>query len=303
MRHALRVLAVSLLCALGAAGCGGSAGPTAPTPVAPPTEADLVTAAAATTPEWLGDDVFDVTSSTAASARHAGTNAAVTPLAWYRWFYSATRTLSVALADSDATPRATRADVTVDRDLQGMLHLVFDPADGAEPDTHDVIHKLVHDQWQRKLRYARVSDGGGSHWQLTHASGVRVRSFNGSRSIASVTLTPGAGATVTLTDPAALLAVDALPAIPAGDSITVNVSTGAADDVVALYYGAHRERLHANGDGTFWLRFASGPESNRRNLAVNVLSHGTLYDSAQAYDSMVWILPVRVAAAATAAAR
>ncbi len=299
MRHALRALAVIAACAL-LAGCGKATSSTAPNVPATPSDAELVASAALTQSDLLRDDVYDVTSSTTASARQAGPSAAIDPFAFYRWYSTATRDFNVTLSDPDSTGRPRTADLLITRDLRGMLHIVQRPAAGAEADTHNVIHKFVHDVWTRHLILKRIADpaahDGSTLWTLDRMSPIAVRSAPMTVAIQSVQLGVVGDATYdqTISAPATPIAPALLPTLVAGQSEQVTVTTGVAGQVVSLYTPNGRIRMTDQGDGTYRASFTPSTGGAHPHLAVNVMSHATLYDDTLPYDSAAWVIPYQV---------
>ena len=73
-------------------------------------------------------------------------------------------------------------------------------------------------------------------------------------------------------------------------------------DVLVLYARWGRMRMRPTAvPGQFEGRFLATRERGVRHLAVNALSHGTLYDDALPYDSKAWGIPFVVAEPAVAA--
>ena len=295
MQSHWRHLAAFAAFAVALAGCGKASNSTSPTP----TNTDIAdaTLGVAASPSLLADDLFDVTAATGASARPAGPMAAIDPLSFYRWFSSGTRNFTFVFSNNDSSGRPMSADVTVRRNLFGMLHIVKRAPGDAAPDTHNVVHKVIDDVWTRHLHLVREPADGpaslASHWRVESASGVRIASAPGDRRISLVHLV-GSGLDFTVTDPAQLMTLVGLPRVLLNDSVTVTVTTDAIDDVVLLYWHDHRERMHANGDGTFTIKVGVGSGLGLRGVGVNALSHGTLYDDAAPYNSLGWIVPVWV---------
>lgn len=294
---------LALAVALGVAltGCsGGSSDSTAPTPPANTDVAD-VSAGLATSPSLLGDDLFDVTLPTGASARAAGAMAALDPLSFYRWVRNSSRSFTSTFSDSDRSARPRAADVLVSRDITGMLHIIRRPAEGAPADTHNVIHKVIRDLWTRRLHLLRETvdtpQGPKSVWRVTQASGIRIASVPSTRIIQSVHLT-GSGLDVRVTDPAQLMTLAQVPQAATSDSVTVTVDAGpATGNDVFLYWHDHRARMHPNGDGTHTLRIFTDDSAGLRGIGVNVLSFATLHDDISNYDSLGWIVPLRIGGA------
>ncbi|MGH3054697.1 MAG: hypothetical protein ACRDL7_06935, partial [Gaiellaceae bacterium] len=61
-----------------------------------------------------------------------------------------------------------------------------------------------------------------------------------------------------------------------------------------LYTIDGRMLMHNNGDNTYSYRFGVGDFTDWRHLAVNVVTHLTLYDDLVPYDSETWILPYTI---------
>lgn len=296
----LALVAVAVL-----TGCGGGSGsPTAPTPSSN-SDLDAVTAALASATHLFDDGLYDITSSTGASARAAGTFAAMEPAAFHRSVSRSSQGFVIAFSDS-AAGRPLTADVTINRSTLGMFMVVRRPAGGGAVDTSDVVHKVMDDRWTRHVRLVRrtvqTPDGPREQWQLDQMSALKIVSQPGSRAIASLHLT-GSALDATITDPAALRTLAQLPQAALGDSVTITADTGAntganADNDVFVYWGDRRVRMIPNGDGTHTVRVHTGSVAGVRALGVNVFSRGTLHDDALIYDSMAWVVPVAVGAPA-----
>lgn len=297
----LALLAVAVL-----TGCGGGSGsPTAPTPSSN-SDLDAVTAALASATHLFDDGLYDITSSTGASARAAGTFAAMEPAAFHRSVSRSSQGFTIALSDSDEAGRPHTADVTINRSTLGMFMVVRRPAGGGAVDTGDVVHKVMDDRWTRHVRLVRrtvqTPDGPREQWQLDQMSALKIVSQPGSRAIVSLHLT-GSALDATITDAATLRTLAQLPQAALGDSVTITADTGAntganADNDVFVYWGDRRVRMIPNGDGTHTVRVHTGSVAGVRALGVNVFSRGTLHDDALIYDSMAWVVPVAVGAPA-----
>jgi len=100
-----------------------------------------------------------------------------------------------------------------------------------------------------------------------------------------------------VTDPLALVRRNQLPRITPGAAVHVTATTGDATDVLVLYARWGRMRMRPTGTTGQWeARFLAPAQGGLRHLAVNALSHGTLFDDALPYDSKAWALPFVVAA-------
>ncbi|MEQ1834432.1 MAG: hypothetical protein ABL977_15405, partial [Candidatus Eisenbacteria bacterium] len=283
-------------------GCGGGGGsPTAPASSSN-SDLDAVTAALASATHLFDDGLYDITSSTGASARAAGTFAAMEPAAFHRSVSRSSQGFAIALSDSDEAGRPHTADVTINRSTLGMFMVVRRPAGGGAVDTGDVVHKVMDDRWTRHVRLVRrtvlTPDGAREQWQLDQMSALKIVSQPCSRAIVSLHLT-GSGLDATITDPAALRTFAQLPQAALGDSVTITTDAGAntganAGNDVFVYWGDRRVRMTPNGDGTHTVRVHSGSLAGVRSLGVNVFSRGTLHDDALIYDSVAWIVPLTV---------
>ena len=178
MRSMKLVLAL-LVCCAACTGCGGKSS-TVPTPPSTTSDAALVSAAVLADPTLLRDDMYESTNATAlgiGAPIAAGPLAAISPITFFRMYTLANRTVGVTFSDSDATGRPRRADVQVNRDLTGMLHILVARA-GLPLDTANVVHKIIRDGWTRHLRLARVVDptspDSANHWVLQGASAITV---------------------------------------------------------------------------------------------------------------------------------
>ena len=307
--HACGALLLTLAALLALVGCGGGGdSPTAPTSN-PSTDLDAVTAVVAGASALSDDGLYDVISSATASARHAGAFAVLDPLSFHRTVNRSTLGISVVFSDSDGAGHPRAAEVTVRRSTLGMFMVLRRPAGGGAVDTSSVVHKVMDDRWTRHLHLTRQTVQGPygpqEVWSIDQASALRIASQPGSRTIASVHLT-GIGLDATLTDAEALRTPAQMPVAVAGDSLTITVGTGAntganADNDVFVYWGDRRVRMIPNGDGTHTVRVHSGNVATLRSLGVNVLSRGTLHDDALPYDSLGWIVPLRIGATLTSA--
>jgi len=141
---------------------------------------------------------------------------------------------------------------------------------------------------------------GWSPWRLTGLSGHEITSDNGTRSIVSVRIQAGSLDT-TYTDPLVLENRANIARIAAGTPVTVTATTGDPTDVVILYTRWGRRRMPEISPGVKQATFLAPFEGGLRHVAVNALSHGTLFDDAGPYDSLVWGLPFVVVAPTTAA--
>jgi hypothetical protein len=237
-------------------------------------------------------------------AKGATVEAAIDPALWFRWIRRHERRFTIEFTHPDTN--TVQANVLVTDRLVGTFNVV------TRPDTTDGniterrwIRKPLADTGKRKAVFVRhrvpadssdvdTEDGfrdGWSRWRLAAISGEEITSDGGTRAIQSVEIQAGT-VDVTVTDPLALLRRGELPRIAPGTPVHVIATTGDASDVVVLYARWGRTRMRPTGvPGQFEGRFLAPSQGGLRHLAVNALSHGTLFDDALPYDSKAWALP------------
>jgi hypothetical protein len=240
---------------------------------------------------------------------------AIRPAFWFRLITSHSRHIDVTFDHPDTSTVVANVKVT-DR-LLGTFNVI------TRPDTID--GSITERQWIKKpladtaLRYARFvrhktndadaaeesedrEDGfkdGWSPWRLTGLSGHEITSDNGTRSIVSVRIQAGSFDS-TYTDPLVLENRANIARIPSGTPVVVTATTGDPTDVLVLYTRWGRQRMHVISPGVWQGAFMSPFEGGLRHVAVNALSHGTLFDDAGPYDSLVWGIPLVVVPPMTA---
>ena len=236
---------------------------------------------------------------------------AIQPAFWFRLIRSNQRHIDVTFDHPDTSTVVANVKVT-DR-LMGTFNVI------TRPDT--VSGQITERQWIRKpladtaLRFARfvrhktndaTTDGdnddradgfrdGWSPWRLTALSGVTVTSDNGTRQIQSVRIQAGTFDS-TYTDPLVLENRAAIAKIAPGTPIHITATTADPTDVLILYTRWGRQRMHVVSPGVHQGSFLAPYQGGLRHIAVNALSHGTLFDDAGPYDSLVWGLPLVIVA-------
>ncbi|HEY6195738.1 MAG TPA: hypothetical protein VI504_11915 [Candidatus Eisenbacteria bacterium] len=290
-RHALRAGLV-LLVAMGLAGCGKST----TAPVAPPTDQSQVDALL-TQGYGLVDDGITGSAEAQGFSFQAGdpngTFAAIHPLYFWRTLTSETFSWTISFSDTDASGHPTTALALVPRHLLGDLNLVHSiPGDSTVADTANVVHKPLDDHWVRHVRFKRVPIPtlGETRWRFAGTSLVEVTSDVNTTRIQSVHVQTSTLDT-TLTDPAALFRLRDVLRIGPSDSVRVTVTTNHPDDVVLLHHADHRRPFRNNGDGTYSIRWVTGPLGGWRHFGVDAIAHATLFDDAAGYDSNRWVIP------------
>jgi len=238
--------------------------------------------------------------------------AEIDPAAWFRLIRSHERRFVIEFQHPDTN--TVEAHVRVVDHLVGTFNVITqrDTLDGGNTDRR-WIQKPLDDKGVRKAVFVRVRvsddaedredsfDDGWSSWRLVALSGEEITSDGGTRAIQSVRVQSG-DVDVTITDPLALVRRNQLPRIAPGAEVHVTATTGDATDVLVLYARWGRMRMRPTGTPGQWeARFFAPSQGGLRHLAVNALSHGTLFDDVLPYDSKAWALPFRVVSADVAA--
>ena len=266
--------------------------------------------------EYAKDDMGDPTFG-AAIGVSGGFDAEIDPLFWFRLIRIHERRYVIEITSPDSLTKVAHVRV-IDR-LRGTFNIVT-AADSTDTSLvrRDWIRKPLADTGVRKAVFVRhriVDDGrdndedglttddedgedgyrdGWTRWHLRAVSGAEITSDEGTRTITSLRLVAG-DVDVTVTDPLELKRRGEILRLPASTPVHVTVTTGDPDDFVVLYSRWGRMRLRRMDDGTFQGRFLSPLAGfGLRHLAVNALSHGTLFDDTDPYDSKAWAIPYLV---------
>jgi hypothetical protein len=242
--------------------------------------------------------------------------AAIDPAMWFRLIRRVDRKFVIEFEHPDSN--TIEAHVRIVDHLVGTFNVITqrDTLEGGNTDRR-WIQKPLDDRGVRKAVFVRkrvpadsTGDGedredgfadGWSPWRLVALSGAEITSDGGTRTIQSVEVQSGT-TDVTVTDALELVRRNQLPILAPGAEVHVIATTGDASDVVVLYARWGRMRMRPTGTpGQFEARFLAPSQGGLRHLAVNALSHGTLFDDALPYDSKAWALPFRVVAPDVAA--
>ena len=189
---------------------------------------------------------------------------------------------------------APTAFVTVTGEAIGLLHLLTVSGDEAMRYTKDFDDTGTRSAMLQRVRTDRPTTRHHG-WKLIAISGVEIASSEATRRIESVRIQTD-GVDETITGVSELVQLADLLHLPTIAEVTVTVTTGDATDSVWLHYRHHgwRRPLESNGDGTFTGVFRTGERSGPRHIVVDVLSHGTLFDTEEAYDNAAWGIPLIV---------
>lgn len=297
MKKPLLLLALLALAAPSLTGCGKSSEALTPSASTGPSAADQaeVASAVASSPEYTNEDVHSSEMEMALQESPEGSLAAIRPLRWRRVIDEVSRRIETEWRAPDDNGRPTVAIVTIHKRFQGQLHIAYGQV--SEDDTTIArLAKPIDDRWVRRIALLRVrvnDDSTRSLWRLAGTSGVEVTSEPNRTAIASIRLQSGATDT-TITDPLELHRLRNLIFVDPNTPLVLTVTTGRNDDTVLLYRHDLRARFHNNGDGTYSMRWNTGDFAGLRHFGVNALSHGTLFDDTEPYDSNAWIVPFAV---------
>jgi hypothetical protein len=297
------VLAVGLLSGCGSTGesvLSPSSGGSSPTAAE---EQSAISAVIAAVPELVEDGAFESSAETSMDAGSMGSFAAIQPLRWWRTIRRVERSFEFAFADTDTTGRPTTAVVTIRKRLDGTFNIVAgtppaeiasdgSPASPGPRDTLTIVRKPLEDHWVRRLLLHRVRLTSNSRplWRVVASSGVDVTSRGATTDIQSLRV-QAANLDTTITDPLGFWWLRRMVRVPADSPVTLTVQTGRSDDVVVLLHRFGRFRFANNGDGTYTGVWRAPFFTGIAHVGVNALSHGTLFDDAEPYDSEAWLLP------------
>jgi len=282
-----------LFAALGlAAGCGK--GPTSPSAPASPSQQVTATLAAAPT---LVDDGMAEDGTQYASALTAGgalPMSAVRPFTWWQNVTAEQRTWTYAFSDTDSTGTPNTCVATLQKHMTGLFVIVpVNPADTTQADTSRIRKPLVK-TLTRKVLLRRMLLGAQRQWKVVQITGAFVTTPGATTHIVSVRLQSKSGVDTTITDPLQWHALRHITRFATSDTVTVTVRTDRVDDVVYIHRWDWRHRLRNNGDGTYSFSWATSAWDGWRHMALQAMSHGSLFDDTLPYDSQAWHLPFRV---------
>lgn len=259
----------------------------------------------------------DMTDPAFASSKFGSqTDAAILPAFWFRLIRNHERRFVVEFEHPDTMTVIAKVRV-VDR-LLGTFNVITRPDTTESGITEGSwIRKPLADRGVRNAVFVRHrlrddpadevedrEDGfrdGWSRWRLAAISCHEITSDGGTRVIESVRIQAGT-VDVTITDPLLPVRRGDLTRIAPETRVHVTATTGDPTDVLVLYARWGRMRMRPTGvPGQFEGRFLAPSEGGVRHIAVNALSHGTLYDDVLPYDSKAWGIPFVVGAPAPAA--
>jgi hypothetical protein len=300
MRAALPFALALALVAGVLTGCGKESNVNAPATPTGSSSLDeaQVAGVLASTPELIEDGVFESADLTTLDSGPADALALIRPLRYWRTITRVQRSFEFAFGDTDSTGRPRTAVVTIHKRLFGTFNILagVPSTDSTALDsTARVVRKPLEDHWVRRILLKRVPTTNDERcvWRVAATSGVRVTSRDAATRIVSLRVM-GAAVDTTLTDPLAFFWLRRVLRFDPQERVTLIVTTLRNDDVVVLQHRNLRFRFHNNGDNTYTGVWPAPMLMGMQHVGVNALSHGTLFDDAQPYDSQAWILPYLV---------
>ncbi|MBD3348047.1 MAG: hypothetical protein GF400_02480 [Candidatus Eisenbacteria bacterium] len=250
------------------------------------------------------DGIFDDLGSYEAgtvAAGGSGSREAIDPLTFWRHVTDRDKNVVV-----EFDPETGTADVTINRDIWGVLHILDEDMVEYEKNFHHQgvrYATFVRDpDWQPPESTPGGGNGNGGDapgqqhrfrhgpWELTEISG-----FVGESDTLTVEFdyvdVQSATADITIDDPLDLLTVpDEIPAFQVGEEVTVTVYGAPDDAILFLHTRFWKSPFEPQGDGTFvgsWTVERPG----RHCAWIEGLAHDTIYDSEYPEDSLVWGMP------------
>jgi len=251
-------------------------------------------------------------------------SADVTPLRFGRFIRSVTRTVEVTFESGDSA-----AVALVTKDIYGVFRI---RGINGNDDTV-TVEKEFHDRSMKRVLFRRIAHDTDRWWRNWIPVGTSLVEGgtvepNDDIEIRMVELFLPSGDTIVVTDPLAhflryrwerqMGMTDSaghdrppVPELTDGQQLTMRVtvvSASADTDLVALRFGCnafHRHRLRMrivseedNGDGT-WTRsyermWGVPPDRGFFHVAVDAMTHGTIFDDTEPYSVSWWGVPYRV---------
>jgi hypothetical protein len=225
----------------------------------------------------------------------------IDPLTFWRYVTDRDRNVQVSY-----DPETGIANVVVERDIWGVLHILDEDMVEYEKDFHH--HGLRYATFVKDEDWEPPQNGQGSEgnaeadgtamrqrfrhgpWELTEISG-----FVGESDTLTVTIEQmriqSATVDLTIDDPLDLLLVpDDVPAFQVGEDVTVTVY-GAPEDAILFLHTRHwKSPLQNEGGGTYvgtWTVERPG----RHCAWIEAMAHDTIFDSDYPEDTLVWGMP------------
>jgi len=290
-RIALSWAATALLVAL-TSGCGDNS-PTKPSTSS--SDEEQVTTTLSGAAALADDDLEESPIQSPASLLPTGSEpsvvaAAITPYKWWQKITDETRHWSFAFSDTDSTGHPSLCLATLTKHLTGALVIV--PAS----DTLTKIEKPLDKTLTRVVKLQRLSFGRSRAWKVVGVTGavVTTPSPNNTTHIVSVRFV-ATGVDTTITDPQQFFTLRNIIRFAPGDSVHLTVTTTRTDDPVFVHLNAvYRWRLRNNLDGTYSTEWRTSALAGWRHMAVQAMTHDSIYDDSAAFDTQSWHLPFRV---------
>ncbi|MFH1501830.1 MAG: hypothetical protein ABIG03_02155 [Candidatus Eisenbacteria bacterium] len=239
------------------------------------------------------------------SSGGSGSRDVIDPLTFWRHVTDRDRTVDV-----DFDPETGIANVTVYREIWGVLHILGeDMVEYEKPFHHTGLRyaTFLRDEDWEPPQGGSGSEGQGQQqgqdgeqgvrnrfrhgpWELTAISGFVGESDTLTVTMADITV-ESATVNVTITDPLELLAVpDEVLAFQVGEEVTVTV-TGAPDDAILFLHTRHWKSPFAPQGGGVFVGTWTVERPGRHCAWVEALAHDSIYDTDHPEDTLVWGMP------------
>lgn len=286
---------LALLAAL-VAGCSKS--PTAPGASQSLDQAQV--SAVLTTSASLVDDGIEENTSQISAAPASEptkgfvTEAAIKPFTWWQDVTQVSRSWSFAFADTDSTGHPTLCTAMLTKRMTGQFVVVpVSPTDSTQPSTQP-IRKPLDKTLTRLVQLKRLDLGGQEVWRVVALTGGSMATTGATTHIVSLRIQSASGVDTTITDPLQFFPLRQVIAFGPEDTVTVTLRTTRNDDPSFIHRWDWRHRLHNNLDGTYSYTWVTSAWGGWRHFALQAMSHGSLYDDTEPYDSEAWHMPFRV---------
>src|SRR5262245_56112107 len=286
---------ILLLAAVSLAGCGRTSSLQAPAggPAAGTDDAQIAAELQAN-PEYVNEEVWQNETPMALEEDAIGF-AAIRPLRFWREIRRVETNLDIRYLSPDPNGRPLLAIVTIHRNLHGSFNIVAGSVEAGDP-TRALVQKPLDDLWTRRIALVRMpvpEDTALTRWHLAGTSGVDVRTRGGDTRVTSLRIQSGELDT-TITEPLELYRLRRVLKLEPDAEVRLTARTSDPTDVVLFHGVDARRRFVNNGDGTHSFRYPTGHFPGLRPFGVDALSHGTLFDDTEPYDSNAWILAYAV---------
>jgi hypothetical protein len=270
------------------AGCGQNQGPVAPSGVE--SDEENLKVLVEDNPDLFTFEYQDGSQESGEGIPESALPKDIDPVAFWREITEKQREVDINIVQDSITT----AQVTVTTYIQGLFHTVTMDSHYTKPIDDTAVRYAYLEKEKPGISDGSHRRHGG--WTLEKISGWEIFSNPCTKQINSLQVTSSSGLVDTvITDISSLWDVEDLFVFQPGDSVTLTVDTGNADDLVFLHApGICRRPFRHIGGGVFTGTWVTGrwPHTDvrprARHAAVDVIDHGTVFDDQLPYDSRAW---------------